>query len=144
MASFTIVGYRCQVLGRRTFPGPCSTFNVSNYLGLTYLSKLRVGLSHFHKQKFRHNFRDSLNPICHRRNTTEFTKRYLFHCSDTWSLLQNIGTINSNLLYMNEDVLTHLLLFDDNTLTDSTDTFLLNWAIEYITSPKRFHDPLTL
>ena len=45
---------------------------------------------------------------------------------------------------MNEDALTHLLLYGDNTLTDNTNTFLLNSVIEYITSTKRFNDPLIL
>ena len=45
---------------------------------------------------------------------------------------------------MNQDVLTHLLLHGDNTLTDSTITFLLNSVIEYITSTKHFNDPLIL
>ena len=42
---------------------PNSIFNVPNSLGLTYLTRLRVGLSHLREHKFRHNFRDSLNPI---------------------------------------------------------------------------------
>ena len=45
---------------------------------------------------------------------------------------------------MNEDALTHLLLYGDNTLTDNTNTFLLNSVIEYITSAKPFNDPLIL
>ena len=43
---------------------PNSIFNVPNSLGLTYLKRLRVGLSHLCEHKFRHNFRDSLNPLC--------------------------------------------------------------------------------
>ena len=49
-----------------------------------------------------------------------------------------------NLLSMNEDALTHLLLYADNTLMDNTNTFLLNSVIEYIISTKRFNDPLVL
>ena len=45
---------------------------------------------------------------------------------------------------MNEDALTHLLFYVDNTLTDNTNTFLLNSLIEYITATKRFNDPLIL
>ena len=33
---------------------------------------------------------------------------------------------------MNEDTLTHLSLYGDNTLMDNTNTFLLNYVIEYI------------
>ena len=40
-------------------------------------------------------------------------------------VLQNLRIVNPNLLSMNEDALTHLLLYCDNTLTDKTSTFLL-------------------
>ena len=43
---------------------------------------------------------------------------------------------------MNEDKLAHLLLYGDNTLTDNTNTFLLNSVIESTTSTKRFNGPL--
>ena len=45
---------------------------------------------------------------------------------------------------MNEDVLTHLLLYGDNGLMGNTNNFLLNSVIEYMTSTKRFNDPLIL
>ena len=45
-------------------PQPDNIFNAPNSLGLTYLTRVRVGLSHLHELKFCHNFRDSLNPIC--------------------------------------------------------------------------------
>ena len=44
---------------------------------------------------------------------------------------------NPILLSKNEDALTRLLLYGDNTLTDNTNTFLLNSVIEYIISAKR-------
>ena len=40
--------------------------------------------------------------------------------------------------------LPHLLLCADNTLTHSRSNFLLNSVTEYITSTKRFRDPLIL
>ena len=111
-------------------PQPNSIFNIPNSLGLTYLTRLRVGLSHLREHKFRHNFRDSLNPICNCGNAIESTKHYLLHCSnfknERQTLLQNIRTVNPNLLSINEDALTHLLLYGDNTLTNKTNTFLLN------------------
>ena len=45
--------------------------------------------------------------------------------------MQNVRNFNRNLLSMNEDALTHLILYGDNTLTDNTSTFLLNSVIEY-------------
>ena len=45
---------------------------------------------------------------------------------------------------MNEDTLTHLLLYDDYTLTDNTNTLLLISFIKDITLTKHFNDPLIL
>ena len=59
-------------------------------------------------------------------------------------LLQNDGIVNPNLLSMNENALIQLSLYDDNSLTDNINTFLLNFVIECIPSTKRFSDPLIL
>ena len=39
-------------------------FNVNNAKRIKLLSRLRVGFRHLKKQKFRHNFEDSINPSC--------------------------------------------------------------------------------
>ena len=125
-------------------PQPKSIFNDLNSLGLIYLTRLCVGLDHLRE----HKFQDSLNPISNCGNAIESTKHYLLHCSnfknERFSLLQNVRIVNPDFLSMNKDFLTHLLLYGDNTLTDNTNTFLLNSFIEYITSTKRFNDPLIL
>ena len=109
-----------------------SIFHICNSLGLTHLTRMRVGLSHLHEHRFWHNFRDSLNPICNRSNAIESTKHYLLHCSnfknERQSLLQNVRIVNPNLLPMNEDALTHLQLYGGNILKDNT--FLLNSVIK--------------
>ena len=127
---------------------PQQYFNDPKSLGLTYLTRLRVGLSHLREHKFRHNFRDSLNPIFNCSNVIESTKHYLFHCSNSkserQSLLQKVRTDNPNLLSLNEDASPHLLLCADNTLAHNRSNFLLNSVTEYITSTKHFRDPLIL
>ena len=117
-------------------PRPNSIFNVPNSSSLTYLTRLRVGLSHLLEHKFRHNFGDSVNPTCNYSNVTESAKYYLLHCwnfqNEKQSLLQNVLTVNPNLLSMNADLLTHLLLYGNNILTGNTNTFPLNSVREAI------------
>ena len=102
-------------------PEPNSIFNFPNSLGLSYLTRLRFDLSHLGEHKFRHNFRDSLYPICNSGNGIELSKHYFLHCSnfknERHCLLQNVRIVNPNVLSMNEDSLTQLLLYGDNTLT---------------------------
>ena len=103
-------------------PQPNSIFIVPNSLGLTYLTRLRVGSSHLREHKFRHNFRASLNPICDCGGAIESSKHYFLPClnfkNERQSLLQNVIIFNPNLLSMIEDVLTHLSLYGNNTLMD--------------------------
>ena len=93
-----------------------------------------IYVNHLREHQFRHDFRDSLNPICNCGSAIESTKHYLLHCSnfknERQSLLQDVRTVNPNLLSMNEDALTHLLLYGDNTLTGNTNTSPLNSVIE--------------
>ena len=107
---------------------PQQYFNDPKSLGLTYLTRLRVGLSHLREHKFRHNFWVSLNPICYCDNAVETTKCYLLYCSNFKNerhfQLQNVRTVNPNLISMNENALNHVLLYGDNTLTDNTNAFL--------------------
>ena len=83
-----------------------------------------------------------------RGNTTENITHYLLHCSNLKrerpSVQQNVRIIDSDLLFMNEETLTFLLLYDDNSLTDSTNTILLNSVIENVTWARRFEDPFIL
>ena len=89
-----------------------------------------------------------LQYLTNRGNTTETITHYVLHClnlkHERQSVQQNVRIINSDLLFMNEETLTFLLLYDDNSLTDSTNTILLNSVIENVTWAKRFEDPFIL
>ena len=93
---------------------PNNSFNVPNSLGLTYISRLRVGLSHFHKHQLHHDFQDSLKPVCKCGSVIEWTKHHFFYCwnckNERQSLLQSVTIVKLNLLSMNGDALAHLLL----------------------------------
>ena len=44
-------------------PLPKSVFGIHDPRGLSYLTQLRVGLSKLNFHKFKHNFRDTINPM---------------------------------------------------------------------------------
>ena len=48
----------------RIRPPPKSVFGIHDPIGLSYLSQIRVGLSKLNFHKFKHNFRDTINPMC--------------------------------------------------------------------------------
>ena len=45
-------------------PMPNSIYNIHNPLGVKYLTRLRIGFSHLKEHKFKHNFQDSIDPMC--------------------------------------------------------------------------------
>ena len=45
-------------------PSGSSVFNCNNLRGVKLLTRLRVGLMHLREHKFKHDFQDTLNPIC--------------------------------------------------------------------------------
>ena len=42
----------------------CSLFFIHHPVGFKLLVRLRLGFSHLHENKFRHNFLDTLTPLC--------------------------------------------------------------------------------
>lgn len=88
-------------------------FTDPNSLGLTYLTRVRLGLSHLPDHKFCHNFRDLVSLTFGSGEVTETAKHYPLHCSNfirkKQSLMQIIEKINPNFLSMNENSLTVLL-----------------------------------
>ena len=54
------------------------------------------------------------------------------------TLLNKIKGINCSILESSDAAVTKILLFGDNTLSNSSNTFILNSTIEYIISTQRF------
>ena len=66
-------------------PEPNQMFNVDSSERLKFLIKIRLGLSHLADHKFRHNFRDCVNPICSCGQEIETSTHFLFHCSNLFN-----------------------------------------------------------
>ena len=56
-----------------------SVYNMHDPVGIKYLTRLRLGLSHLNEHKFRHNFQDCLNPLCSCSLEVETTNHYFLH-----------------------------------------------------------------
>ena len=101
-----------------------------------------MGLSHLHEHKFKYSFQECLNHLCICRNEIETSTHYLLHCP-TYKNEKNDTTeqneiINNSILEFSDIAVTHILLFGDNTFSDSSKTLILNATIEYIISTQKF------
>ena len=113
-------------------PSPNSIFNCHNPKALKFITRLRLGLSHLRYHKFKHNFQDSLNPLCNCGLITETTSHYLLHCplfADERKTLSNRKSINHKFPEQNDSTLTQTLLFGDPASSVETNTLILNATI---------------
>ena len=106
------------------------------------LTRLPLGLSHLRERKLKHSYQDCPSPLCFCGNEIETSTHYLLHCpayiNERMTILIKIKSINCSILELSDAVVTKIFLFGDNTLSDSSNTLILNSTIDYIISTKRF------
>ena len=127
-------------------PLPNKVSNSHNPQGLKLLTRLRLGLSHLRYHKFKHNFLDTINPLCSCGSDIETALHFLLYCPNFMqcrnTLLSEIFEINSELITRNDLALTETLLFGDNSFTQYDNSRILDATIAFIVASKRFDDPL--
>ena len=61
-------------------PPAKSVFGIHDPMGLSHFTQLRVGLSKLNFHKFRHNFKDTVNPMCPTNDGVEDAEHFLLLC----------------------------------------------------------------
>ena len=88
--------------------------------------RLRLDLNHLRENKFRHNFQNSLNPICSCEDDIETTIHYLLHCpnclDERRALLHNLQSIAENIHDKKDSQISECLLFGDSSNNDTSNT----------------------
>ena len=76
-------------------------------LGVRLLNRLRLGFSHLREHKFRHNFADTLNPLCSCSLETEDTEYYFLRCQNNISFrttfMNDLNNINTAIASFNSN-----------------------------------------
>ena len=79
------------------------------------LTRLRLGFSHLFEHKFRHNFADSLNPLCSCSLETESTLHFFLRCQNYTilrrALMNDLKNINDAIMSLSESDLHHIMLY---------------------------------
>ena len=70
----------CNTLLKFIRPVQRKTFNINDSVGVKLLTRLCLGFSHLCEHKFRHGFRDILNPLCPCSINAKTTAHYFLHC----------------------------------------------------------------
>ena len=124
-------------------PKPSPVFGARDNQGVVFLNRLRLGFSHLNEHKFRHGFRDTLDPFCAcRTNSIENSQHFLLHCS-IYShvrhlLFNKLQTLDIDIYPLNPPKLFNLLLYGDPILAFNINNAILNFTIEFILKSERF------
>ena len=121
----------------------CDRWFFSSCLSFQFLTRLRVNLSHLNEHKFRHNFQDTLNPLCSCSLEPESITHYLLHCHfynvHRKTLLDSLYDIDESISNLSEANLITLLLYGNSNLySTSLNTKIINCTICYIKTSERF------
>ena len=106
--------------------------------GLSILTQLRVGLSKLNFHKFKHNFRDTLNPLCSTIDGVEDTEHYFLLCrtydANRLDLLSSVNVISlpHGLINLSNEELLKIILYGHENAK------ILTATLEYIQASKRF------
>ena len=107
-------------------------------MGLSHFTQLRVDLSKLNFHKFRHDFRDTVNPMCLTKDGVEDTGHFLLLCLSFVAQRQNplveilplirlFGYAN-----LSNEVLTQLLMYGDENLPNDVDRNILELQLRFI------------
>ena len=127
-------------------PPAKSIFGIHDPLGLSYLSQLRVGLSKLNFHKFKHNFMDTINPMCPTNDGIEDTEHFSLLCPSFDNQRQYLlaGTsvavrpfVQLNILSNND--LMNLLLYGDEDLPSDINIRVLGCTLNFIHGTGRFN-----
>ena len=114
-----------QYLLKVIWPQPSANFNVCNVAGLRLLTRLRLVLSHLNEHRFNHSFQNCINPLFTCSLEVESTSHVYLHClhynNIRETLLNELKSVDENILKLSGNKLINLLLYDDSKL-DSTKT----------------------
>ena len=82
-------------------PTAMPMYGIHNPVGLKFLPSLRLGLSHLNEYKFKHNFKDCVNPSCSYNLEIESPSHFFLHChyftNTCLTLLDDLKSIDVNI-----------------------------------------------
>ena len=123
-----------------------SIYNIHDPQGIKLLSRLRLGFSHLREHKFRHNFQDTLNPLCSCSLEPENNTHFLLRCHNYDDLriilMSELYDIDPSIYSLSDENLTYLLLYGDKKYSFESNRVILLATIKVLKSSLRFEETL--
>ena len=122
-----------------------SMYGIYDPFGVKLINRLRLG-SHLQEQKFRHNFADTVNPLCSCTLETENTEHFFVCCQNNLSarttLMNELNNISNAINSLNSIDLIRVILYGDKNLDDVTNFKIITATIKFIKTKKRSKEAL--
>ena len=122
-----------------------SVFAIHDNNGIKLLTRLRLNFSHLKEHKFRHNFLDTINPMCSCASEPETTAHFLFcqnHVIRRSKLLKNVYNLDQILPNYDGDHLIHTLLYGSEQFNFNLNKEIIELTICYLKDTERFDESL--
>ena len=121
-------------------------FSIHDQMGIKFLTRLPLGLSHMHEHKFRHNFEDISKPLCSCSTETDNMLHFFLRCrffNDIRQILMNeLMNIGRSLPSLSQDKLISVLLYRSDAFDNKKNRKILICIIQFIKTSQRFDDSL--
>ena len=75
------------------------TYETYDPLGIKLLTRLRLAFSHFSEHKFRHNFPESLNPLCSCSLEIEYLLHFFLRCQNYTTNTTELKNVNDAIVF---------------------------------------------
>ena len=125
---------------------PNKTFSIYDPFGIKLLNRLRVDFSHLNEHKFRHNFADTLNPLCSCSLETETTAHFFLRCRNytdvRLTLMKELYRIDNSITSKQPNELLRIILYGDCKFKDNVNKQILIATIQFIKNSNRFNQSL--
>ena len=123
-----------------------SIFNIYDPQGSKLLNRLRLGFSHLPEHKFRHNFADTVNPLCSCALETESTDHFFLRCQNYASFrathMNELSSIKCGIISLRASALVEVILYGNEMLNEKSNQQILAATINYIKNTQRFEQSL--
>ena len=106
---------------------------IHNAIGFQQLTRLQLGFGHLNEHKFRHNFRNFLNPLCECKIKSETTSHFLSRCHKK---------IDERIISDNTSILDQILFYGNENYNPDTSKKILLSTIKFCIDSKRFDTSL--
>ena len=110
------------------------------------MTRLRLDFSHLNEHRFRHNFKNCMNPLCPCSLEIEDTLHYLLHCHHfsvyRRDLMNSVKSVNNNFESLPDNAKKDVLLYGDPLLDHNQNKIIIQATINYMKVSERFSESL--